>query len=79
MTATIGRTTSFDEVIVLLMAVAPSHNVADSLDDVDDDGIGCDDGRLIGCSVGWYIGAFADHCGAGVGKVLPCRIELCAL
>ena len=60
------------------MAVAPSHNVADSLDDVDD-GIGCDDGELIGCSVGWYSGAFADSRGAGVGKVLPCNIELCAL
>ena len=60
------------------MAVAPSHNVADSLDDVDD-GIGCDNGGLIGCSVGWYVGAFADNRGAGVGKVLPCRIELCAL
>ena len=50
--ATIGRITSSDETIVLLMVVAPSHNVADSLDEVDDDGIGCDAGGLIGFSAG---------------------------
>ena len=71
LTATIGRIASSDEVIVLFMAVAPSHNVMASSESFIDVGVGCDDGELICLSAGWNDGAFADNRGAGVGKVLP--------
>ena len=62
---------SSDEVIVLLMAVAPSHNVAASFEPFVDAGVGCDVEGFSCFSAGWNDGAFADKRGAGVGKVLP--------
>ena len=65
--ATIGRITSSDETIVLLMMVAPSHKVAALLEMFDVVGGGCDTSGMIGFNASWNDDAFADKCGAGVG------------